>query len=53
MKIYLATTAPGNEGREKMLNIPNRLLSYYHIVDNAFSCRDILRHIQRGWRKNK
>jgi len=34
MKIYLAGTAPGNDNtRERgMLNIPNRLLSYYFIT---------------------
>ena len=38
MKIYLATTAPGNETwRERgMLDIPRRLLSYYHIIQRQF-----------------
>ena len=33
MKIYLATTAPGNESQRErgMLDIPRRLLSFYHI----------------------
>ena len=33
MKIYLATTAPGNESQRErgMLDIPKRLLSFYHI----------------------
>ena len=38
MRIYLATTAPGNEVWRKrgMLSIPKRLLSYYHIVQKQF-----------------
>ena len=47
MKIYLATTAPGNEQwRERgMMDIPRRLLSYYHILKNQFECRDVMKII--------
>lgn len=47
MKIYLATTAPGNEQwRERgMLDIPQRLLSYYHILKNQFECWDVMKVI--------
>ena len=47
MKIYLATTAPGNEQNRKygMLLIFQRLLSYYHIQKKQFECDKILQNI--------
>lgn len=36
MKIYLASTAPGNEGGGYMITTPNRLLSYYHVLKKEF-----------------
>jgi len=49
MKIYLATTAPGNEAwRERgMLNIPRRLLSYYHIIKKQFECDHVFKTVQK------
>lgn len=48
MKIYLATSAPGNETiRERgMLNISKRLLSYYHIQNQLFECHKIFEVIR-------
>jgi len=49
MKIYLATSAPGNEswrGRG-MLDIPERLLSYYHILFKQFECHKIFKIIKK------
>ena len=39
MKIYLASTAPGNEGCEEIphMILPFRLLSYYHIIKKVLS----------------
>jgi hypothetical protein len=44
MKIYLATTAPGNEQWREggMMNISRRLLSFFHILKNQFECREVL-----------
>jgi len=49
MKIYLATSAPGNESQRErgMLNIPERLLSYYHIIFKQFECHKIFKIIRR------
>ncbi len=49
MKIYLASTAPGNETqREKgMLSIPTRLLSYYHIRIDAFGSGKVFEAIKK------
>jgi len=49
MKIYLATTGPGNETvRERgMLDISRRLLSYYHICNQLFECDKVLEVIKR------
>ena len=47
MKIYLATSAPGNEGRpEKPVcpNIERRLFSYHHLIYNLFSLSFIFEH---------
>ncbi len=55
MKIYLATTAPGNEvQRERgMMDIPKRLLSYWHLVGNKFECWDVFKVIIKGKKKNE
>ena len=47
MKIYLAASAPRNETvRERgMLDIHNRLLSYYHIIKKQFECDQIFKTI--------
>ena len=44
MKIYLASTAPGNEGCEEnpYIVLPFRLLSYYHIVKKMLSVHKVL-----------
>ncbi len=43
MKIYLATTAPGNEQQRPrgMLDVQRRLLSYFHVLHNMFECADV------------
>jgi len=53
MKIYLATTAPGNETvRERgMLDIKNRLLSYYHIYKSLFECDKVFNVIKKENRR--
>lgn len=55
MKIYLATTAPGNESqREKgMMDIGQRLLSYWHLIGNKFECLDVFKVIIKGKKKNE
>lgn len=49
MKIYLATTAPGNEQSRKhnMHVIFHRLLSYYHIKMKQFECDAIFKAIKK------
>lgn len=44
MIIYLASAAPGSEERERMQSLfSNRLISYWHIVNNDFGMRLIFR----------
>lgn len=48
MKIYLAASAPGNESvRERgMLNVPQRLLSYFLIRYKMLECDKIFNAIR-------
>jgi len=48
MKIYLATTAPGNETQRErgMLPIARRLLSYYHIKEKILQCDEVFEAIK-------
>ena len=48
MKIYLASSAPGNEiKRERgMLPISKRLLSFYHIFTKKLECDLIFKSIK-------
>ena len=41
MRIYLAATAPGSEGKGKILDVPRRLLSYHHIITNQLQCNEV------------
>ena len=41
MILYLASTAPGSETKEKYICTPHRLLSYYLIKSNGFSDREV------------
>jgi len=49
MKIYLASTGPGNETQRErgMLPIDKRLLSYYHIKDEQFQCHIVFQTIKK------
>jgi len=51
LKIYLATTAPGNESKRErgMLDIQRRLLSYYHIKQKQFECDHVFICIKREY----
>jgi hypothetical protein len=53
MKIYLASSAPGNESKRKegMLPIKQRLLSYYHIKIKTLENHLIFKVIQNENRK--
>lgn len=55
MKLYLAATAPSNEGTERipLLQIPNRLLSFHHIVKKALSADIVFQNIMRSKNENK
>lgn len=55
MKIYLASTAPGNEKIRKkgMLDIYNRLLSYYLIKNNNFEDKFVFLTIKKEKEKNE
>ena len=50
MEIYLAATAPGNEIREQdlVLNIKNRLLSFYFILNKAMDQHKVFRKIKHA-----
>lgn len=41
MKIYIASTAPGTENKNKFLKTDRRLFSYYHILENQLTTNDI------------
>lgn len=48
MKIYLASTAPGHEGKEPKLSLKNihrRLLSYHHILFKMFTSQVVFESI--------
>ncbi len=47
MKIYLASAAPGTEGKESALPIKSRLLSFHHIKQNMFEVPHVLNHIKK------
>jgi len=49
MKIYLASTAPSNESwrEQRMLLIPNRLLSYYHIKTKMLESDEVFEAIKK------
>jgi hypothetical protein len=49
MKIYLASTAPGNEGSEERerLDISKRLLSYHHIKEKILVSDKVFQAIIR------
>ena len=49
MKIYLASTAPGNEEQKKggMQPILNRLLSYYHIITKTLDNDKVFQVIKK------
>jgi hypothetical protein len=53
MKIYLATTAPGNETIRKrgMMDIPRRLLSYYHILTKTLQVDLVFKSIKKEKRR--
>jgi len=55
MKIYLASTAPGNEGGKGLLSlsIPKRLLSYHHIAHKILVSHIIFEAIKTKRRTNE
>jgi len=53
MKIYLASIAPGNEGKTSFLELPYRLFSWFHISRNLFTSKDIYIQILQFNRKRK
>lgn len=58
MKLYLASTAPGHEGNEvlpaiKTPTIPNRLLSYHHVIINAFGSNFTFKELIRRRNESK
>lgn len=48
MRLYLASSAPGNESQRErgMLNIPKRLLSYYYIENKKLENHSIFNCIK-------
>lgn len=48
MIIYFAATAPGNEAQRErgMINLENRLLSYFLISHNMFECGNVFEKIK-------
>jgi len=53
MKLYLASSAPGTENKDNMIQIPRRLLSFYIILKRGFNDADVFKQIVNNNRKGK